>query len=107
MREQRTEAEEYTVVATNLLLKPWRDMLRFSVLAGAERELANSPGLIRYQLKVDLPKLQFPPVPVWESHSQLDSFVGKGDIPRLYDRFPRTLEQVKISSGRLPMVPNR
>lgn len=71
--------QEFVVEATNLLLNHWWNLPRFfSLTQGVQRQLRETPGLVRYRLKASFLKLQFSTLSIWESQEAVNDFARKG-----------------------------
>ncbi len=86
MQEQ---GREFSVVATTLFLNRWWNLPRFfSLVGGVRRQLKETPGLVRYQLKANFLKLQFSTLSIWESGNAIDDFAHKGPHLTALQAFP-------------------
>jgi hypothetical protein len=89
MVEQSFPEREYTVVATNLLLRHWWNLPRFlSLTIGIRGQLKDTPGLVTYRLKANFLKLQFSTLSVWEDENAIRDFVPRGPHLSAIQAFP-------------------
>jgi hypothetical protein len=90
MVEQSFPVREYTVVATNLLLRHWWNLPRFLSLTNrVGRQLKDTPGLVTYRLKANFLKLRFSTLSVWEDENAIRDFVLKGPHLTAMQTFPK------------------
>ena len=70
------EEDGFTVVATVLKLKNWRQLRRFFRLnGGVESQLRSAPGPVRHQVKADLLRLKLYTVSVCDGDVAVEDFV--------------------------------
>lgn len=74
--KQGIEGDKFLCIATFLPLRRWRDVVPFIRLSmKIESQIKQTPGLVRYGLKTNLPRKHFWTLSVWNDRMAVRDFV--------------------------------
>ncbi|MGH9325090.1 MAG: hypothetical protein ACRD2B_00160 [Terriglobia bacterium] len=84
------EAQNFLYIATFLPVRRWRFVLPFIQLSmQIEKQVRQSPGLLRYGLKTNLPRKHFWTLSVWTHRAEVSSFVDSEPHATAVKQFER------------------